>query len=133
MRATGLLLTFASLDVGLVVVAGTSPSGGDDLTALRVPMLAIVAITAIGLVALAVLSFAAQWLARLRIAPLRTFGAFAIGCGYGGAILAFLGWAALWLSPANALVALAGVVCAGLLLWQVWAETKWEQEGRTWE
>ncbi len=133
MRSTGLLLTFASLDVGLVVVAGTSPSGGGDLAALRIPMLAIVAITAIGIVALAALSFAARLLARLRVAPLRALGAFAIGCGYGGAILGCLAWAALWLSPANALVALAGVACAGLLLWQVWAESSWDRERQKWK
>jgi len=124
MRATGLLLTFASLDVGLVVVAGTSPSGGGDLAALRIPMLAIIAITAIGLVALAALSFAARLLARLRVAPLRAFGAFAIGCGYAGAILGCLGWAALWLTPAHALVALAGMACAALIGWQCFAEAQ---------
>jgi hypothetical protein len=124
MRAVGLLTTFAFLDAAVVAVGGLAQADTDALAALRIPLLAILAITGIGVVALAVLGHAARWLERREANHWRTLGGFFIGAAYGGAILGCLGWAALWLSPRFGFVALAGLVCAGLLVWQSWAEAE---------
>jgi hypothetical protein len=124
MRAAGLLATFACLDAGVVAVEGWVQPGGDGTASLRIPLLAIVAITAIGIVALAALTHAARVLERWEAARWRTLGGMLIGGAYGAAILGCLGWAALWLSPQFGGVALAGLVCAGLLVWQSWAEAE---------
>jgi hypothetical protein len=130
MRAVGLLMTFAVFDGALVAVGAIVPDGAADLDAMRRPLLSIIAITGIGLVALAVLSFAARLLARLRGEMPRAVGGLLVGGAYAAAIVGCLAWAALWFSPIHALVALAGLACAGLLLFQLWAEDEWERGAR---
>ncbi len=128
MRAAPMLATFALLEGMLVAVGGIAPAGATDIEALRRPLLSIVAITGVGVVALAVLSWAARRLVRLRGGVSRAVGGLMVGGAYAVALLGCLGWAALWFSPMHALVALAGLACAGLLLWQLWAETGLERD-----
>jgi hypothetical protein len=130
MRAAPLLAGFAVLDLLLVAVDGVLPAGAVDVDALRRPLLSIVAFTGLGVAALAGLPIAARWLARLPDKTARAVGGLAVGVAYALATLGSLAWAALWFSPIYALVALAGLVCAGLLLWQLWAEDEWEREWR---
>jgi hypothetical protein len=127
MRTASMLMTFAVLDGVLVAVAALAPEGAADTEALRRPLLAIFAITGIGLVALEVLSWIGRRLARLRSAATRAVGGLLVGGAYAAAILGCLAWAALWFSPVHALVALAGLACAALLLFQLWAEDEWER------
>ena len=124
MRAAPMLVTFALLDGLLVAVGGLAPAGAADVEALRRPVLAIIAITGIGVVALAGLSLVARLLARLRGRLPRAVGGLLVGIAYAVATLGCLAWAALWFSPRTALVALAGLACAGLLVWQLWAESE---------
>ena len=130
MRAAPLLAGFAVLDLLLVAVGGVLPAGTVDVDALRRPLLSIVAFTGLGVVALAGLPIATRWLARLPGEATRAIGGLAVGGAYAVATLGSLAWAALWFSPVYALVALSGLVCAGLLLWQLWAEDEWEREVR---
>ena len=130
MRAAPLLAGFAVLDLLLVALGGVLPAGAVDVEALRRPLLSILVFTGIGVVALACLPIAARWLARLPDEAARAAGGLAIGVAYAIGTLGSLAWAALWFSPVYALVALSGLVCAGLLLWQLWAEDEWEREVR---
>ena len=118
MRAAPLLATFALLDLVVVAVAGLDPSAGIEVRELRAPLLGIIAVTGAGVVALALLSSAVRTLRRLGSRPLRAFGAFVIGLGYGALPLGFLAWTGLWLTPAHLPVALAGIACAGVIAWQ---------------
>jgi hypothetical protein len=127
MRAGPLLVTFALLDGLLVAMGGLAPAGVGDAESLRRPLLAIIAITGIGVVALAGLSLAARWLARVRGTLPRAVGGLLVGSAYAGATLGCLAWAALWFSPRYLLVALAGLACAGLLVWQLWAESEFRE------
>jgi protein-S-isoprenylcysteine O-methyltransferase Ste14 len=127
MRAASILMSFAMLDGALVAVGVLVPEGAADTEALRRPLLAILVITGIGLVALAVLSWLGRRLARLRGEASRAVGGLLVGGAYAAAILGCLAWAALWFSPIHALVALAGLACAGLLLFQLWAGDEWER------
>lgn len=122
MRAAPLLVTFALLDGLLVAVGSLAPAGSGDFEALRRPLLSIIAITGIGVVALAGLASGARLLGRLHGRMPRALGGLLVGFGYAVATLGCLAWAALWFSPRTALVALAGLACAGLLVWQLWAE-----------
>jgi len=130
MRAAPLLAGFAVLDLLLVALGGVLPAGAVDVDALRRPLLSILAFTGLGVVALAGLPIAARRLARLPGEATRALGGLAVGGAYAVATLGSLAWAALWFSPVYALVALSGLVCAGLLLWQLWAEDEWERERR---
>lgn len=129
MRAAPLLAGFAALDLLLVALGGLLPAGAVDVEGLRRPLLSILAFTGFGVVALAGLPIAARGLARLPDQAARAVGGLAVGVAYALATLASLAWAALWFSPVYALVALSGLVCAGLLLWQLWAQDEWEREG----
>jgi hypothetical protein len=122
MRAAPLLAAFGALEVGLVVLLGLLPHEAISAEPLRRPLLSIIAITGIGVLALVGLSFAARLLARLRGDASRALGGMLLGGAYAVATLGCLGWTALWFSPTSALVAFAGLACAGLLLWQLWAE-----------
>jgi hypothetical protein len=124
MRAAPLLAGFAALDLLLVALGGVLPAGSIDVDSLRRPLLSILVFTGLGVVALAGLPIAARWLARLSGDATRAIGGLAVGGAYAVATLGSLAWAALWFSPTYALVALAGLVCAGLLLWQLWAEAE---------
>ena len=130
MRAVGLLVTFAVLDGALVAVGARVPGGAADLDAVRRPLLSIIAITGIGVVALWALSCAGRLIARLRGEVPRAIGGLLVGGAYAVALVGCLAWAALWFSLIHALVALAGLACAGLLLWQLWAEQEWERAVR---
>ena len=127
MRAVPLLVAFSTLDLAVVAVAGITHPEGVEMDSLRITLGGIVAITGIALVALAALSLAARWLGRLHAAAWRAVGGLLVGGAYGAAILGSLAWAALWLSPEFAPVALAGVACAALLAWQSWAGTEMER------
>jgi hypothetical protein len=127
MRAAPLLATFALFDLVLVAVGGLTRPDGPDFDALRIPLGGILAVTAVGMVALALLSFAARALERLTEETLRILGGLLVGAAYAATIIGSLAWAALWLSPDFAPVALAGLASAGLLVWQLWAEEEWEK------
>jgi hypothetical protein len=127
MRAASMLAVFALLDGGVVALGGVLPPGVADVAALRIPLGGILAVTGIGVVALALLSFAARALGRVTAETLRILGGLLVGAAYAAMIIGSLAWAALWLSPDFAPVALAGLACAGLLVWQLWAEDEWEK------
>ena len=124
MRAAPLLAAFATLDIVVVAVAGMTHREGMAMASLRIPLGGIVAVTGVGMVVLALLSWVAHRLDQLDGETWRTLGGVLVGAAYGAAIVGSLAWAALWLSPEFAPVALAGLACAALLSWQSWAEAE---------